>query len=71
MDRNENQETPQLKHGEKNCDFKSIIELQPGAWTEEEDEKKEKKMENPGRFQMIHSFLCKRPLCNNREAERG
>lgn len=42
VDRNENQETQQLKHREKNV-TKSMIELEPGARTEEGEEGEKKK----------------------------
>lgn len=44
-----------------------MLELLPGARTEEGEEEKE---ENTGRFQMIHSRMCKRPLCDERGTER-
>lgn len=44
-----------------------MIELVPGARTEEGEGEKE---ENTGRFQMIYSPVCKRPLRDKRETER-
>ena len=43
-----------------------MIEHVPGATTEEGEEQKG----NTGRFQMIHSPVHKRPLCDKRATER-
>lgn len=44
-----------------------MIELVPGARTEEGEEENE---ENVGRFQIIHSPVCKRPLCDKKAPAR-